>query len=200
MPSSQLKEVARERDRDRRHAAGLDYQQQRPAIEESEERMVSFAQIGILPADLWQTLSQFGVDERTGKRNDAARDPRSQNERRSVDLLGDHVGIDEDTRPNNAAHHQHCRVEESKPARELWLAGNIGPGGRHAYPRSGSAGEIRIRTSLLPKTGCFALSVTLPGSCFARTQIAPPPPTRLNGFSPMISAGPSRLSSIEAVE
>ena len=48
----QLVEIAREGDRDRRHAARLDDQQQRPAVEEGWRLAVGVAQIGILAADL----------------------------------------------------------------------------------------------------------------------------------------------------
>src|SRR5689334_22660013 len=162
--------------------------------------MVGLAQVGVLTSNLRQALCQFGIDECARQSDHAADDPSTENQRWRVDLLSDNVGINENARPNDAPHHQHGRVEESKTTRKLRLVRHLGPSSGHGYTRSGTAGEIWILTAFVPRTGCFALSVAVPGSCFARIQIAPPPPTRLNGFSPMISAGPSRISSIEAVE
>ena len=59
------------------------------------------------------------------------------------------------------------------------------------YTLSGGAAAISKSSCRAPSCGWVALSVTVPGCSFARIQMAPVPPTRAKGLSPMISAGPS---------
>ncbi len=57
-------EVAGERDGDGGDGAGLDDQEQRPAVEESPERAVGFAQIDVLAAGAGHHRGQFAVAQR----------------------------------------------------------------------------------------------------------------------------------------
>src|SRR5271168_1152737 len=61
---------------------------------------------------------------------------------------------------------------------------------------SGAAAASLNDTSCVPSTGCFPRSVTVPDCSLARIQIAPVPPIRANGLSPIISAGPSSSKMI----
>ena len=47
------------------------------------------------------------------------RDPRPEDERRCVDSLRDDVGVDENSRADDAAHHGHGGAEEPELAGEL---------------------------------------------------------------------------------
>ena len=118
-PLRQLEEIAGKSHRHRRHAAGLDDEQQHPAVNESHRRMQRLAQISVLPADDRQPRGQLRVNKSAGQRDQPARDPRPENERRSVDPLRDDVGIDENARADDAAHHRHRRAEQAELAGEL---------------------------------------------------------------------------------
>ena len=115
----QLEKIARKRDRDRRHPPGLDDEQQHPAVNEGHRRMQRLAQIRILATDDGQARGQFRINKSAGQRDQAAHDPRAEDERRCVDPLGDEIGIDENARADNAAHHRHRRAEKAEAAGEL---------------------------------------------------------------------------------
>lgn len=74
--------------------------------------MKSLAQVCVLSADLRVMRGEFGIDERAEQRNNAACKPRAENERGRVNLLRDDVRIDEDARTDDAAHHNHRRIEQ----------------------------------------------------------------------------------------
>ena len=82
-------------------------------------------------------------------------------------------------------------------------AARTGGGVRFALPagstRSGRPAPPRNWTCCLPSCGCVAVSVTVPGCSWARIQMAPVPPIRAKGLSPMISAGPSSSSLIASL-
>ena len=58
--------MVRKDERDRRHAAGLNYKQQTPAVEKGNQRMHRFANVDVLPAGLGDLRREFGVDEPAG--------------------------------------------------------------------------------------------------------------------------------------
>jgi hypothetical protein len=77
--------------------------------------MISVTQIRILAARGGHAVRQFRPDEASHQRDTAADQPRAQYQCRRVDALGDHIGVHEDPRANDAAHHQHGGVEQAKP-------------------------------------------------------------------------------------
>jgi hypothetical protein len=118
----ELAEIAREGDRHRRHSARLDDQQQGPAVKEGRHRPPGIAQIGILAANLRPARGELGIDEGAGDCDQAAGQPDPDDQQRRAHLPG-HLGrIQEDTRADDAAHHQHGRIEQAEPADELRFA------------------------------------------------------------------------------
>src|SRR5207249_9809603 len=105
------------------------------------------AQIRVLAADLRPERGQLRVDEGARQRDEAAHDPRPQDQEGRVDLPRDHVGVHEDAGADDAAHHDHGGVEQPEPASE----GGHGPG------------EYMMRSSLLP------------GGAISQRPFPPPP-------------------------
>jgi hypothetical protein len=77
-----------------------------------------FAEVGVLPAHLGASRGQLGVDERARERDRATGEPRAEDEEGRVHLLRDDVRVDEDARADDAAHHDHRRVEQPQPPRQ----------------------------------------------------------------------------------
>ena len=106
--------VPAERDRHRRHPAGLGHQKKHPSIDERHRGMVGLTQIKILSARARQARRQLGPDEGTEQGKSSAQEPDAENQKRSVHAERDDVGIDEDTGADNAAHDDHGGVEYSE--------------------------------------------------------------------------------------
>ena len=106
--------VLRERHGYGGRAARIDYQQADPAVKKAEQWMKGFAKVGVLAADLRHARGEFGVDEGAQEGDDSSRDPRPQNQRGGVEQVRDDVGIDENSGADDAAHHDHGRVEEAE--------------------------------------------------------------------------------------
>jgi len=115
-PMREFEKIACEDDCDGSHAAGLNHQQQHPAIEKRHARMKRFAQVSVLAAHGGQARGEFGIDEAAEKRDDTAGNPSRQDEERGVDALGDQIRIDEDSRADDAAHHGHGRAKQAEMA------------------------------------------------------------------------------------
>ncbi len=111
--------VAAERDGHGCHAAGLRHQQKNPSVDESDRRMVGFAQIKILSARARQARRQLRPDERAEQGQAAAEQPDSENQKRSMYAQRDDVGIDENAGADNAAHDDHGGVEHSEQSAEV---------------------------------------------------------------------------------
>ena len=77
----QLEDIAGEGDGHGRHASGLDDEQQSPSVEECDGRVIGIAKVGVLSADCGHRGGQLGVDERAEQGDDAAGDPRAQDQR-----------------------------------------------------------------------------------------------------------------------
>ena len=105
--------------RHRGHAAGLCHQQQHPAIDEGDSRVIGLAEVEILAACAGQPRGQLGPDESAQQGEGAARHPDAENQERRVYLPRHHAGIDEDAGADDAAHHQHRGVEYPQLAPDL---------------------------------------------------------------------------------
>ena len=68
--------------------------------------------------DLKTQRRELRIDERAHERDQAARGPHAEDQRRGVHVLRDHGRIDEDARADDAAHDQHGRVERAEAAGE----------------------------------------------------------------------------------
>ena len=99
-----FEEISREGNGDGSHASGLRDEEQYPSIDKCDGGMKRFAQIRILSPDLGTPRCEFGVDERSSKRDRSAGSPGSEDEERRVDLLGNDVRIDKDAGADDASH------------------------------------------------------------------------------------------------
>ncbi len=114
-----------ERDRDGCHSARLNYEQQNPSIEKSDRGMIGLTQVGVLAAGAGHARGEFRIHQRAEKRDAAANCPCAKNERGSVDLPRDDVGIDENSGADDAAHDDHRGVEEPEARDELARRGHF---------------------------------------------------------------------------
>jgi hypothetical protein len=110
--------VLRKRHRHCRHRAAFDHEQQRPAVEKRDERMIRVAEIHVLSARGRQHRAQLRVRQRSDQRNHRARHPGADHELGRLQTLSDDVRIDEDAGTDDAADDDHRRVERSKRALE----------------------------------------------------------------------------------
>src|SRR5262249_6098345 len=72
---------------------------------------------------------ELGVDERARQRDQSANSPRSDNENRGRDLLGDNIRVDKDPRTDDSTHHNHRGIEQAETPREM----SFGRRFRHAF-------------------------------------------------------------------
>jgi hypothetical protein len=79
----------------------------------------SIAHVRIEPPVLWPTSSEFGKDERSEQRDDAATGPDCQYECRGVYALCYYRRIAKNSRSDNPAHDDEAGVEDTKPADEF---------------------------------------------------------------------------------
>jgi hypothetical protein len=114
-------EVLGEPDRDRRDGAGLDHDEQRPAVEEAGQRPERLAQIDVLATRLRHHRRQLAVREGRREREQAGDQPDHQEPAGRSDLAGDVGRDDEDARPDHRAGHDHRGVDQSEPADESAL-------------------------------------------------------------------------------
>jgi hypothetical protein len=75
--------------------------------------MISFTQVSVLPTDFRHGSGELSPNKCAAQCDQSADEPRAEDERRRMHLLGDHGGIHKDAAPNNAAHDDHGGVEES---------------------------------------------------------------------------------------
>ena len=76
--------------------------------------MVSLAQVKVLSTRARQARCKLCPDERTEQGKASAHEPDAQNQKRSVHAERNHVGVDENTGADNAAHDDHGGVEYSE--------------------------------------------------------------------------------------
>jgi hypothetical protein len=76
--------------------------------------MQTITKIGVLPADAREQRTQFGVAERTSKRNRSAGNPCGEDEWGTVQTARHDVGIDEDPGSDDAADDDHRSVESAE--------------------------------------------------------------------------------------
>ena len=78
--------------------------------------MIRLAQINVLAARrCGQSRRQLSPDKRATHRDQAAQNPDAQNQEWRMDAVRDLGRIREDSRPDDASHHDHRRVEQSEP-------------------------------------------------------------------------------------
>src|SRR4051812_47293747 len=87
--------------------------------------MVRVAEIGILSADIRASRGKLGVHERTDQGDDTTDDPGAEHERGSMDGPRDDARVDEDSGADDAAHHDHGRVERAEATVEGHLADRV---------------------------------------------------------------------------
>jgi hypothetical protein len=114
--AGQVDEVPREGYGDGCHPAGLNHQQQYPAIKKRECRVIGLAKIRILSADCGKSGREFGPYECPAQADEPAEEPRSYDERGRVHLTGNDIRVDENAGADDSAHHRHGGVEQAKLA------------------------------------------------------------------------------------
>jgi hypothetical protein len=153
--AGELERVPGEGDRDRRHSTGVDDQEHRPATEEGHQRMEGLPEVGVLASHRRHPLRQLGVDEGAHQGHHPPHDPRPEDERRGVHVLGDDGRVDEDARADDAAHDQQGGLERPiRATRPGWPSakavpsrpgdpGATSPLARSRRRRSGSPSSAR---------------------------------------------------------
>ena len=107
--------VRGENHRDCGHAASLRNQKQSPSIHERDRRMVRVAQVDVLTAGrAGQTRRKFSPDECAAHREQPAKHPDAENQKRRVHAVRDLGRIRKNSRADDAAHHEHRRVKQPK--------------------------------------------------------------------------------------
>jgi hypothetical protein len=108
----------REGHRDGGHAAALHDEEQRPSVEEGDQRVIRVAKIGVLSADSGTQRGELGVDERADQGDHPAGSPEAENERWRAHLPRDDRRVHEDPGADDSSHHDHRRVERAETARQ----------------------------------------------------------------------------------
>ncbi len=93
--------------------AGLNHQEQRPAVEKSPERPQGFAQVNVLPAGAGHHGGQFAVAERGHDGHESGNGPGSNQQRRRTDFAADLGRHNEDAGADHRAHDQHGRAGQA---------------------------------------------------------------------------------------
>ena len=132
-----FQEIPRERDGHRGHAASLNHQQQHPAIQKREQRMVCLANVRVLAADSRHPRRQFRINKCSGQRDHAAERPTRRESAAGVcTCMRNDVRIDKNSGADDAAHHDHRRVEKPQAghqtSRRIFLVG-CGIAGRNGH-------------------------------------------------------------------
>src|ERR1039458_5629592 len=108
-----------ERDTDGCDGAGLDDEEEGPAVEESPQRPQRLAQVNILPAGPGHHGGELAVAERAGdghgRRHQPGRDQQRRRSNRPAHVRRD----DEDARPDHRAHHNRSRGEQPHPPHKM---------------------------------------------------------------------------------
>src|SRR5690242_4115294 len=85
--------------------------------------MIGLSQVRVLSANIRHPRSKFSPDEGASDSDGSAGDPGTQDQTRSVHLLGHYIWIDENSGTDNASHHDHGSVEEPQLTCQHRLAG-----------------------------------------------------------------------------
>ncbi len=120
---AELARVAGEGDRHGSHATAQGDEQEPPAVDEAEHRVVRLAKVGILPAHLRTPRGELGPHEGAEHGDDAADQPRAEDEARRVDLARHQRRVHEDPRTDDAAHHDERGVDRTETASEARRGG-----------------------------------------------------------------------------
>ena len=116
-------EESRERHRHRGNRAGLDHEEERPAVKKTPERTVGFAKIDVLPAGARHHRGQLTIAERGSDRERAGHCPHHKEPTRRTDQPRDVRRDDENARADHRTRDEHCRVEQAESTDKLFLAG-----------------------------------------------------------------------------
>ena len=129
-PGEEHARELRERHRYRRERAGLDHQEQRPAVEESAERAEGLAQVDVLAARLWHRGRQFAIAERRDHGDHRSDHPGHEHQSRRTYLARDIGRDNEDAGADHRSDHQCGRVDEPKAFQQAGASG-LFTSGRH---------------------------------------------------------------------
>src|SRR6185437_10438769 len=100
-------------------SAGLNDQEQCPAVKKSPERAEGFAKINVLPARMRHHGGKFTVSKGSDDGEESGDQPRANEERWRTDFAGNFCGYEKNSRTNHRTHHQHGRAGQAKPFDEF---------------------------------------------------------------------------------
>ena len=118
-PRRQCAQVSCEADRHRGDRARLDDEEQRPAVEESEQRPESFAQVNVLAARARHHGGKLSVGYSGHHGHEAAHRPGEEEQFGRLNLAGHIARHDENPRADHRAHHEGGRIEEAQTLDQL---------------------------------------------------------------------------------
>ena len=138
-PGKEEAERLRERDGDRGHEAGVDREEEGPAVEESPEGGEGLGEEDVLPSRPGEGGGQLAVTEGSGQRQEASEHPQSQEEPGRLQVARHDGGGEEDPRADHAPQDEGGGVEQAETANELTRA-RLRYGFEHAHASSEEGG------------------------------------------------------------
>src|SRR6267143_515250 len=106
-------EIARETHRHRRDRPRLNHQEKSPAVKESPERRVSFAQINVLATRTRKQSGQLAIRKRGGNRQQSGENPGKQQAAGGPRLPRNIRRHNKDAGSDHRAHDNHRAIEQS---------------------------------------------------------------------------------------
>src|SRR5207245_11454431 len=94
-----------------RHSAGLDDEKESPTVEESDDWVVSIAQVSILSAHARSQRGELGVNKCANQRDHSADQPGAEHEERRMNVAREDRWGQENSRADNSAPYAHRGVE-----------------------------------------------------------------------------------------
>src|ERR1700723_2400217 len=116
--SGKFAKVFSEGHSDGRCSARINHQYAHPSVEKTEQRVVSLANVSVLPTHFRHAIRKFSVNKSSHQREEPARQPGTQNHSRRVHQLRHHIGVDEYAGTDDPAHHQHGGVKNSQASNQ----------------------------------------------------------------------------------
>src|SRR5208283_1143936 len=100
--------------RHRGHGAGLNHQEERPAVKETKERAKGFTQVDILPASLRYHARQFTITDGRDDGHQSTDEPSEKEQARRLNLATNISGYNKNARPNHRAHDQGGGIKKTE--------------------------------------------------------------------------------------
>ncbi len=139
----QLDDVRRDANRHDRDGASADDEQERPAVEEADERVKGFPEKSVFAPGIGQHGRQLREHEGPRQGQQAAQGPRREDQPRGVEDARHQGGIDEDPAAHHRAHDDHAGAEEAELSGQGGREAGAASRRRGAPAHSGTSGTCR---------------------------------------------------------